>query len=95
MEVALRSSPTRSDLYPWATTFLIRTGRLQESLALLNRGSRTLPDDADIPLMQAITLAAFSRMAEAERVLTDMEKRWPDWYRVWMVMAFCCSGRES
>ncbi len=58
MEVGLRSSPTRSDLYPWATTFLIRTGRLEEALALLNRGSRTLPDDSDIPLMQAITLAA-------------------------------------
>jgi hypothetical protein len=52
----------------------------------LERGARTLPDNPGIPLMKAVALEA-SKAPEAEGLLKQIEKRWPDWYRVWLAHA--------
>jgi tetratricopeptide (TPR) repeat protein len=83
---ALQANPKRPELYAYAAAFLISSGRLDEALALLERGARTLPDNPDIPLMKAVALEA-SRAPEAESLLKQIEKRWPDWYRVWLAHA--------
>ena len=84
LEQALQRAPKRVDLYQQATAFLVRKGQFTEALALLDRAVRTLPQNREMLLTQATTLEFAGRTADAEKLLGEMQNRWPEWHAVWV-----------
>lgn len=79
LERALRANPERAALYHRAALFLIRHGRVPTALELLDRGLRVLPDDPSMTLLKATALELAHQTEAAERLLAQMERRWPEW----------------
>ncbi|MEI9977138.1 MAG: tetratricopeptide repeat protein [Ignavibacteriota bacterium] len=42
-----------------------------------------LPQDRDIPLLRATVLELSAQSDEAERLLTTLQNRWPEWPAAW------------
>lgn len=55
-----------------------------DALALLDQAARILPQDREILLMRATTLERAGRTEEAERLLGEMQSRWPEWHAIWV-----------
>ncbi len=81
---ALQRAPKRADLYEQAVGLLIGKGRFTEALGLLDGTVRTLPQNREIVLMQATTLELAGRTEDAEKLLGEMQNRWPEWHAVWV-----------
>ena len=79
LERALRAYPERAALYHRAALFLIRHGRVATALELLDRGLRVLPADPSLTLLKATALELAHKTEAAERLLAQMESRWPEW----------------
>ena len=81
----IRAAPTRSTLYLQAAGFLLKHKLYQKALALLEQASRILPDDRDLLLAQAVTLAVTPRDDDAQRLLAKIQARWPEWDRPYLL----------
>jgi hypothetical protein len=64
---------------------LLRLNRKQDGLNLLERAIRANPQDSDLPLTKAIMLGLMDRIADAEKTLREVELRWPEWDRAYLV----------
>ncbi|HLK63606.1 MAG TPA: tetratricopeptide repeat protein [Bryobacteraceae bacterium] len=84
LEQALKRAPARVDLYQQATAFLIGKERYKEALALLDGAVRTSSQNRDLLLMRAVSLELAGRTADAEKLLSDIQSRWPEWHAVWV-----------
>jgi tetratricopeptide (TPR) repeat protein len=67
-----------------AVLLLVRLEREAEGLKLLDQAIRAHPQ-SDLLLLKAIVLALMDRFAAAEKTLQDVELRWPEWDRVYLV----------
>lgn len=81
----IRAAPTRSDLYLQAAGFLLKHKLLHEALDLLNQASRILPDDRELLLAQAVTLELLQHGVDAQKLLTRIQARWPEWDRPYLL----------
>ena len=81
---ALQRAPKRVDLYQQATAFLAGNGQFTEALSLLDRAVRTLPQNREVLLMKATTLELAGRTGDAEKLLGEMQNRWPEWHAIWV-----------
>jgi Flp pilus assembly protein TadD len=81
----LRHSTARPDVAQQAARLLVRHDRKPEALELLSRAERSAPDNADLLLMKAIVLGLTGRDAESEKTLRQLEYRWPEWDRTYIV----------
>ena len=81
----MRASPTKASLYFQAAGFLLKHRLYKDALALLEPASRILPDARELLLAQAVTLIHLMRTDEAERLLTVMQARWPEWERPYLL----------
>jgi tetratricopeptide (TPR) repeat protein len=84
LEQASERAPKRVDLYRQAIAFLAGKGQFPEALGLLDRAARTLPQNREILLMRATTLELAGRTADAEKLLGEMQNRWPEWHAIWV-----------
>ena len=83
LDAALKAQPTRPDLYRQTALLLIKKQRTTEAVRVLDEGGRILPNDADISLVRAIALEERTNSQEAQRLLSDLQNRWPESYRMW------------
>jgi tetratricopeptide (TPR) repeat protein len=81
---ALRAAPKRPELYREATLFLIKNNRLDAALNLLDEAVRILPENPAILLNKATTLELAHKTEEAQRLLNDIQNRWPEWHPGWL-----------
>jgi len=81
----IRAAPTRPTLYLQAAGFLLKHKQHEKALALLEQASRILPDDPDLLLAQAVTLAVIPRDDDAQKLLARIQARWPEWDRPYLL----------
>jgi tetratricopeptide (TPR) repeat protein len=81
----IRTAPTRPELYLQSAGFLLKHKRYDQALSLLESASRILPDNRDLLLAQAVTLAIIPRDQEAQEILAKIQTRWPEWDRPYLV----------
>ena len=81
----IRAAPTRPALYLQAAGFLLKHKLHAKALELLQQASRILPDDRDLLLAQAVTLAVVPRDEDAEKLLAKIQARWPEWDRPYLL----------
>jgi len=81
---SLSGASKRPDLYQQAIGFLVRKGRAPEALKWSDEAARIFPENREILLMKATTLEFAGRADDAERLLNELQKRWPEWSAVWM-----------
>jgi tetratricopeptide (TPR) repeat protein len=81
----IQASPARPSLYLQAAGFLLKHKLHEKALALLEQASRLLPDDRDLLLAQAVTLAVIPRDDDAQKLLAKIQARWPEWDRPYLV----------
>lgn len=81
----IRTAPTRPALYLQASGFLLKHKLYDKALALLQQASRILPDDRDLLLAQAVTLAVMPHDEDAQKLLAKMQARWPEWDRPYLL----------
>jgi len=81
----IRAAPTRPALYLQAAGFLLKHKLYKEALDLLEQASRLLPDNRDLLLAQAVTLAIIPRDEDAQKVLARIQARWPEWDRPYLL----------
>jgi tetratricopeptide (TPR) repeat protein len=81
----IRAAPTRSDLYLQATGFLLKHNLLHEALDLLDQASRILPDDRELLLAQVVVMELLQRRTDAQKLLTKLQTRWPEWNRPYLL----------
>jgi tetratricopeptide (TPR) repeat protein len=81
----IQAAPTRPSLYLQASGFLLKHQQYEKALALLEQASRLLPDDRDLLLAQAVTLAVMPRDDDAQKLLAKIQSRWPEWDRPYLV----------
>ena len=81
----IQSAPTRPDLYLQSAGFLLKHKLYDKALTLLELASRLLPNNRDLLLTQALTLALMPRDDDAQRLLATMQSRWPEWDRPYLL----------
>lgn len=81
----IRAAPTKTTLYFQAVGFLLKHKMYSEALSLLEQATRILPDSRELLLAQAVTLIHLKRTAEAQRLLSALEGRWPEWDRPYLL----------
>lgn len=81
----IRAAPTRTVLYYQATGFLLKHKLYHEALDLLEQSSRVLPDDRDLLLARVVTLDLLRRNPESEKLLAQIQARWPEWDRAYLL----------
>jgi len=85
LNLGMRAAPTRSDLYLQAAGFLLKHNLLREALNLLDQASRVLPDDRELRLARVVTLELLSRETDAQKLLAEIQARWPKWDRAYQL----------
>lgn len=80
-----RAAPTRPDLYLQAALFLLKHSKYRECLALLQQATRIVPDARELLLVQAVTHRILSQLTEADRLLEEIQSRWPEWDLAYLV----------
>lgn len=81
----IQTAPTRPELYLQAAGFLLKHKQYDQALTLLEEASRILPDNRDLLLAQAVTLAIIPRDEEAQKILAKVQARWPEWDRPYLL----------
>jgi tetratricopeptide (TPR) repeat protein len=81
----MRTAPTRPALYLQAAGFLLKHKLYDKALALLEQASRILPDDRDLLMTRAVTLAVITRDGDAQKLLAAIQVRWPEWDRPYLL----------
>lgn len=89
LEQALRAAPKRPDLYWQAAALLTKNGRTAEALRLLDRAG----PDREILLAKATTMELARRTQEAERLVNQVQNRWPEWAAGWVAQGIVLQSR--
>jgi len=85
LNLGIRSSPTRADMYNQAAESLIRHQEREQAADLLAQATRMVPDAAELWMTRAIALAMVRRQDESLDVLAHIESRWPEWNLSYLV----------
>jgi tetratricopeptide (TPR) repeat protein len=82
---AIRSSPTRPDLYFEAEGFLLKHKLYHEALDLLDQAHQVTTNSKELLLAKSVVLELLNRESDAGKLLQEMEIRWPDWDRPYLL----------
>jgi tetratricopeptide (TPR) repeat protein len=74
----------RPEVAAQAAMVLLRDGR-KEALDLVERSIASAPDHSDLLLTRAIVLALTNQSEASEKQLREVESRWPEWDRPYLV----------
>jgi tetratricopeptide (TPR) repeat protein len=85
LERSLDRSISRPRLAQEAALLLVRHNHPAKALELIGRALKAAPDDASIMLTRVVVLGSMGRNNEAEKAVKEIEKRWPEWYRPYLV----------
>jgi tetratricopeptide (TPR) repeat protein len=81
----ITASPTRANLYFQAALFLIKHGEYQQTVRLLDLAKRAVPDDPGLMLIQAITYELLQRFDESQKLIAEIQSRWPEWSQPYLI----------
>jgi tetratricopeptide (TPR) repeat protein len=84
LDVGLHKVSTKPQVVQQAVMMLLRLERKKDALNLLEQAIPANPQDSDLPLTKAIVLGLMDRHAAAEKVLQEIELRWPEWDRAYL-----------
>jgi tetratricopeptide (TPR) repeat protein len=84
LDQGLRLSISRPRLVKDAVLLLVRHDRNRQALELLDKAAGK---DPDLLLMRAIVLAFSDRQDSAEKAAKEIEAKWPEWDRPYLVHA--------
>ena len=95
LQRAFRDAPTRFSLYRSAALLLIERQRIDTVVKLTGEGSRALPDEPSMLLLNASALEMAQRTEDAQRLLERIRRRWPEWTDAYVVsgMLLASHGR--
>jgi len=68
-----------------AVLLLVHFDRGKEAVGLLDRVIPENPRNVDLPLLKAIVLGLMQQFSPSEKILRDIESRWPEWDRAYLV----------
>ncbi len=92
---AMQATPTRPELYRSAALLLIEDRDLPDAAAFLSKAVRIAPDDADLLLLQTLTLELNGTPASSDAQFRKIESRWPEWYKPWIMHALVLEARRQ
>jgi Flp pilus assembly protein TadD len=81
----LRYSTSRPEVARQAALLLLQRDRKAEVLEVIGQGLKSAPGDAELLLTKAIALGLMGQIAGAEKTLTEIGSRWPEWDRPYLV----------
>jgi tetratricopeptide (TPR) repeat protein len=81
----ISTSPTRANLYFQAALFLIKHGQYRQTIRLLDLSKRAAPDNPDLMLVQAIAYELLQRFKESQKVMAEIQSRWPEWSQPYLI----------
>jgi len=84
LEQAVRASPREAGVYRQVCVFLLRKGRTSDALRASDQAMQSLPGDREAMLLRAVVLERATRTEEAERLLEQVQNRWPEWPASWL-----------
>jgi len=79
------AAPTRADLYFQAALFLIKHQQCHKAVDLLEQANRVVPDAPDLRLTEAIAYELLQQPEGAQKLLTQIESRWPEWGEPYLI----------
>jgi thioredoxin-like negative regulator of GroEL len=85
LQEGLRRSVSRPHVAEQAALLLLQHHRTAEAQNILGRALQSDPQNADLLLSNAIALALMDRNSAAEQALKEIELRWPEWDRPYVV----------
>ncbi|TAM81910.1 MAG: tetratricopeptide repeat protein [Acidobacteria bacterium] len=81
----ISASPTRANLYFEAALFLIKHAEYQQTIRLLDLAKRAVPGDPGLMLVEAITYEILQRFNESQKLLAEIQSRWPEWSQPYLI----------
>lgn len=84
----------RADTYEQAGLFLARHGRAADGVKLLDSAGASTADSPNTLLVKAGLLIAAARAGDAEVLLKQIEKRWPDWPQPYVTYGILLEGQK-
>jgi tetratricopeptide (TPR) repeat protein len=81
----LKEGPPSPAAARQASLLLAKRGRYRESLDLLTHSMAAAPAHAELRLTEAVVLALSGDRAAASERLRQIQARWPEWDRPWLV----------
>lgn len=87
LQQGLKQISSHSQIVYQAAALLVKQGQPEDALALLGRVPGSLAADPDLLAMRAALLGMLDRSREAETTLRDIERRWPEWDRPYLIHA--------
>jgi tetratricopeptide (TPR) repeat protein len=81
----ISASPTRANLYFQAALFLIKHGEYHQTVRLLDLAKSAVPDDPGLMLVQAISYELLQRFKESQKLLAEIQSRWPEWSQPYLI----------
>jgi tetratricopeptide (TPR) repeat protein len=94
LQRALAAAPTRPGLYQTAAMFLVKHQRPDDATRLLEQATHRMPDDRRILLLQAAVLTFARKIGDAERVLKQIQNRWPEWAPSYVTYGILLEGQK-
>ena len=85
MERATAGVDRDPTVYRDATLMYLRHGDTEKAMTLLDEAVQKLPANGDLLLTKAVALDLTNKTSEAEALLSQIERRWPEWPFAWLV----------
>ena len=85
LDEGLRHSISRPRLAQEAAMLLIRHHQNAKALDLVMRVLKSIPEDAGMMLTRVVVLSSMGRDGDAEKALKDVQNRWPEWDRPYLL----------
>jgi len=85
IEEGLGYAISRPRLAEESALLLVGHGQAAKALELIGAAMQSTPDDAGLMLAKAVALSALKRNAEAGKVVKEIEGRWPEWDRAYVI----------
>ena len=85
IEESLRYAISRPRLAEESALLLIAHKQPAKALDLIGEAMQSTPNDAGLMLAKAVSLSSLKRNAEAGKVMKEIENRWPEWDRAYVI----------
>ncbi len=91
---ALEAASGNPQIYARSAALLLKNGRTAEAMPVLERAAAALAGSREIQLLRATTLELAGNTAEAERRITEVLARWPEWHAGWVAQGIMLASRK-
>jgi tetratricopeptide (TPR) repeat protein len=97
LDQGLRELSIKPRVVQQAVSMLLRLNRSENALNLLEQAIRANSQDSELPLTKAMALGLMGRHSVAEKVIREIEQRWPEWDRAYLAHGLLLerSGRPA